>query len=165
MEIFAQIAEESKEAIIEARRGGRGAAPLPNPADYAKPARARKAEDDVWDAEGSREQQAEADREESLRSRVQRASGSGADGGITDRVKKETGGAWDRIRGERPSAQTTQYGQSGSAAIGSALGRDPLAGADLSEASRKDDRSQEQREFDALLEKERQGVSAEETWK
>jgi hypothetical protein len=166
MEIFAQIAEESKEAIIEARRGGRGASPLPNPADYAKPARTRGAENDPWDAEGSREQQVEAEREQGLRNEVERAQGvSGGNGAITDRVKRETGGVWDRIRNERPSAQTAQYAQNGSGAIGSALGRDPAAGADLNEAGKPDTRSKEQREFDELLEKERQGVAAEETWK
>lgn len=166
---MADIAVESKRAIAESRSGR---TPFPFPPQGQSPAgsasTSRRAydtppTDSRWDAEGDRERIEEQDRENGLRNEIGRIEGDSSNeqrpptaGKIVEGVKKETGSVWDKIRADRPVSISMP-------SVEAAGGRGGDVG--VGGGARADTRSKEQRDFDALLEKERSGVDAEETWK
>jgi len=166
MKIFADIALESKKAIEEARMGQmRPGGGMPTSSPGRIPTRPTENGEQTWDVEGTREQRQEAEREQSLRNEVGRIEGDSSNSernparGIANTVKQETTSAWDKIRSDRPAGRSAP-GYAG--VTGSGQGTSlSMNGAEPKE----DTRTKEQREFDELLEKERQGVGASEIWK
>jgi len=176
MKVFANIALESKKAIEEARMGqmrpgGAGAAGAVYPSGLPGrlPAKSADNGETTWDAEGTRERREEADREQGLRNEVGGIEGDSSNSernparGIANTVKQETTSAWDKIRSDRPAARAPSPTGYGGALGGSGLGQERSAGGE--DFVKEDERTREQREFDELLEKERQGVGANEVWK
>jgi hypothetical protein len=139
---MARISEETRQAIIEARRTGQ---PLPT---YTPPS------GQTWDASADRERRAELDREQGLQKEIgQRENEVDRSAtGIASAVKNDTLDTWERIRLDRPAPTPQRAGV-------------PTQQRNASTPDQEDTRSQEQKEFDALLEKERQGVDATDTWK
>lgn len=174
MKVFADIALESKKAIEEARMGGMRAggagaagAAFPSSLPGRLPSKSADNGEQTWDAEGTRERREEADREQGLRNEVGRIEGDSGNTernparGIANTVKQETTSAWDKIRSDRPAVRAPATGYGGGIG-GPAVGQSSSA---LGGSIKEDERTREQREFDELLEKERQGVGANEVWK
>jgi hypothetical protein len=179
MAVFQQIATEARQSVLEhsgtpvnvphgvPRRAGAPiqGRPDPNPSTQRGEA--------TWDPESIREQDSEQEREREFQSQIGKMAADGkfageASPGPRTGVRGEASGSWDRIR----SQSFPKQAQSGSSDENSIFGRPDL---DLDSGSRAlkelgvpiDDkeRSEEQRAFDELLEKERRGVGSNEAWR
>lgn len=85
------------------------------------------------------------------------ASAKGGREGQGQGIVGATKGTWDKIREKTFATKTdpSQAGQRGGVATSAAISGGKVV---------EDERSREQREFDEMLEKERQGVAIEEKW-
>lgn len=179
MQVFAQVAQDTRRQIIEHRahqieeRTGRS--PFPNGLPPTRQQReSGSMTEPTWDPEGS-EKANEAARERDMPSDLGRiqddsafassssnpSASASSDSKQADRknagrqeITRATRGTWDKIR------QQT-FGKTESEAA--AVGYDPLT-PDAFDGGRKDERSREQREFDEMLEKERRGAVVEDKW-
>jgi hypothetical protein len=170
MRVFAEVAQDTRRTIIEYRahqieeRTGKN--PFPNGQGLPPTRQARESGElleATWDPEGS-ERTMEAERQRQMGDdlgRIKDDSGfangqstststpSAAVG--TQEIKKATKGTWDKIRqGAFGSKETASESGAPSVRRGS--------------AGVEDTRSKEQREFDEMLEKERQGGVGEDKW-
>lgn len=172
MQVFAEIAEETREKIIEHRahqiEERTGKSPFPNGLPTSQTKKKSGVMDEVtWDVE-RQEKANEAERTRDLsddlgiikedsgfanhnpNSSQQLQERPSARPG-KEEIARATKGTWDKIRENAfgKSEQTNRNDQSQNGAGGMGMG---------------DERSREQREFDEMLEKERQGVAIEEKW-
>lgn len=156
MQVFAEIAQDTRRQLIESRaqqiKAKTGQSPFPK---GLPPTRAQRASGELseptWDPEGQ-EKAVEAERERELglagsssgtsTSRQPEASAG------RDEIARATKGTWDKIRQET-------YAQAGARGSATPAAADGMAS---------DPRSKEQREFDEMLEKERQGAAGEDKW-
>lgn len=145
--MLARISEETREAIIEAKRNG---VPFETP-PYTNTPRSP-----TWSDPAENERREELDRERSLQNDITRIESDSRDsvrppsGKITESIKQGTTDTWDKLRhGSSPLPTPRGLGTS-----------TPTVDQD-----KDDGRSLEQREFDALLEKERQGIDVNDRWK
>lgn len=177
MKVFADIAQDTRRQIVEHRahqiEERTGKSPFPN---GLPPSRRQRNEmgggEPTWDPEGQ-EQAREADRERDMSADLGRieqdggfanqspASASADQGGGRresgrQEIARATRGTWDKIR----QSAFGQPGQNADVDRGSQAAVTTGAGSAVTES----ERTKEQREFDAMLEKERQGVVGDDKW-
>jgi hypothetical protein len=169
MQVFAQVAQDTRRQIIEHRahqiEGRTGHSPFPNGLPPTRQQReSGELVEPTWDPEGSEkanEAQRQGDKSADL-GRIQDDSGfasssstppppstNGKNAGRQE-IQRATRGTWDKIR--QQTFGKTEEGAQGYEA--------PMPGV----GSGGDTRSKEQREFDEMLEKERQGAAVEDKW-
>jgi hypothetical protein len=170
MQVFAQIAQDTRRQIIEHRaqqiEQRTGHTPFPNGLPPTRQQReSGSLTEPTWDPEGS-EKASEAARQNDMPTDLNRIQDDSAFASSSStpaprqknegrqEISRATRGTWDQIR------QKT-FGKTESEAA--ATGFDPLT-PDAVGGGRKDERSREQREFDEMLEKERQGAAVEDKW-
>ena len=179
MQVFAEIAQDTRRQIIEHRaqqiEQRTGKSPFPN---GLPPTRAQKASGEMveatWDPE-SQEKVKELEREREMSGNLGQisddstfassqsqspssSSGAGVKVGREGQgIAGATKGTWDKIR-EKTFATKPNQSQAGQRG-GMATNAGNSGGRVV-----EDERTREQREFDEMLEKERQGVAIEEKW-
>jgi hypothetical protein len=178
MRVFAEVAQDTRRQIIEHRahqieeRTGKN--PFPNGQGLPPTRQARESGsmiEPTWDPEGS-EKAMEAERQRempedlgiikddaSFATTSDRQERNIATGKATQEVAKATRGTWDKIR------QGAFGGEKGADVPTPNLGgRGTGGGAPARRNTGEDTRSKEQREFDEMLEKERQGGVIGDKW-
>ena len=173
MQVFAEIAQDTRQKIVEHRaqqiEQRTGKSPFPN---GLPPSRAQRASGEMteptWDPE-NQENVKEMDRERDMSgdlgqikddstfaSSQTSPSPSQSSSAVTKRggegIVGATKGTWDKIR-EKTFAKNNAQG-----------GGMPPHTSNGGGGRVEDERTREQREFDEMLEKERQGVTIEEKW-
>ena len=152
LKVFAEIASESKVAMQnQALHRFDGPEPRSNDLNSGRntiptnfpPASTpvRPTSDSTWDFASDQERQAEVDR-------VNEMGGEPVFPAGQRRGKNEAKSAWEKLRNVSPTYSSTSQ-----------------SGAEDSMLVRDDKRSQEQRSFDEMLEKERMGEGQKEIWK
>lgn len=174
MRVFAEIAQDTRRQIIESRaqqiEARTGHNPFPNglPPSRTQTQRNRnEMGEPTWDPEGE-EKAREADRERDLStdlSRIEQDGGfanqpgrnhdesRGKREGGRQEITRATRGTWDKIR---QSTFGAGQGQNADPAITNGIGQAAVV--------TESERTKEQREFDAMLEKERQGATGDDKW-
>ena len=152
MKVFAEIATESKAAMqkealdrfdgSEARPSDLNTGGNATPTNFPPTSTpARPPGDSTWDFASDQERQAEVDR-------VNEMGGEPVFPAGQRRGKNEAKSAWEKLRNVSPTYSSTTQ-----------------SGAEDLRSVRNNERSREQRDFDALLEKERMGDGEKEIWK